>query len=150
MSPRNDAPVVLFAYAAHRPWKAAFEAAVRQAAWRGLDLVIVNAHHAERQAAAALATPDQLRALVERARAEGVTARVEQPGGPDVPTMILNRAEGLPAEVVVLATRPRSAVGKLILGSTAQQVLMDADCEVLLVRGRGRTGRRTTGRDSPA
>lgn len=35
----------------------------------------------------------------------------------------------------MLATRPRSAVGKLILGSTAQKVLMDADCEVLLVRG---------------
>lgn len=138
MSPPTTAtggPVVLFAYAAHRPSDAAFEAAVRQARWRGLPLVIVNAHHAEHQPGAGLATPDQLKDLARRAREQGVEVRTEQPAGPDVATMILNRADGLPAEVVVLATRPRSTVGKLLLGSTAQRVLMEAACEVLLVRG---------------
>lgn len=134
-TPATDAPVVLLAYAAHRHSDAAFEAAVRQARWRRRPLVIVNAHHAEHQAETGLATPDQLKALAQRARDQGVEVRTEQPAGPDVATMILNRVDGLPAEVVVLSTRPRSAVGKLLLGSTAQRVLMEAACEVLLVRG---------------
>lgn len=132
--PPVEAPVVLLAHAPNRPAEAAFAAAVRQAAMRQARLVIVNATVGESDDDSSLAPPSSLQAMVARAAEAGVHAEVEQPVGPDVATMILNRAYGLPAQVVVLGTRRRSAVGKLILGSTAQRVLMEAGCEVLLVK----------------
>ena len=136
MTPPADRPVVLFAYTPQRSSSAAFEAALRQARLREARLVVVNAHHGGRWDDDRLASPAALRALVARAEEEGVEVEVDQPMGPDIPTMILNRAHGLPTEVVVLATRPRSSVGKLLLGSAAQRILMEAECEVLLVKER--------------
>lgn len=134
MAPGTVAPVVLFAYTPHRPSEAAFEAAVRQARLREARLIIVNAHHGQSHDDPQLASPQQLKGLLARARAAGVDAEIDQPMGPDIPTMLLNRAHGLPAEVLVLATRRRSNVGKLLMGSTAQRVIMEARCEVLLVK----------------
>lgn len=130
--------VVLLAHVPHASATAAFEAALRQARLREARLVIVNAHHGQPQEDERIATPGALRTLVVAAQEAGVEVEVEQPAGQDVATLIVNRAAGLPADVVVLGIRRRSAVGKLIMGSTAQRVLMEADCEVLLVKaGRG-------------
>lgn len=47
---------------------------------------------------------------------------------------ILEVAEDERAELIVIGLRRRSAVGKLLLGSHAQQVLLDASCPVLGVK----------------
>jgi nucleotide-binding universal stress UspA family protein len=49
---------------------------------------------------------------------------------------ILGTAEELGADLVVIGVRRRSAVGKLVTGSTAQQVLLDSPCSVLAVKAR--------------
>lgn len=48
---------------------------------------------------------------------------------------LLAVAEEVSAEVIVIGLRRRSPVGKLILGSNAQRILLDASCPVLAVKG---------------
>lgn len=47
---------------------------------------------------------------------------------------LVNLAASESAELLVIGLRPRTPVGKLILGSTAQRVLLDAPCPVLTVK----------------
>lgn len=131
---QDDQRVVILAHVPHRAAAAAFEAAVRQASMRGARLLILNALHIQPGKQRAEARYGELKSMAARAREAGVPTEFEQPVGPDEATMILNRAHGLPAEVLVIGTRRRSTVGKFIMGSTAQRILMEADCEVLVVK----------------
>jgi nucleotide-binding universal stress UspA family protein len=47
---------------------------------------------------------------------------------------VLRAAESADAEFIVIGLRRRSPVGKLLLGSNAQRVLLDAACPVLAVK----------------
>lgn len=130
----EDLPVVLLAHVPHRAAGAALEAAIRQAQWRGARLLIVNALTIEQRVQRSEAPYGELKAMAAKGRAAGVPTEFEQPVGPDVATMILNRVHGLPADVVVIGTRRRSTVGKVLMGSIAQRLVMEADCEVLVVK----------------
>jgi nucleotide-binding universal stress UspA family protein len=47
---------------------------------------------------------------------------------------VLEVAEETGAELIVIGLRRRTAVGKLILGGSAQRILLDASCPVLAVK----------------
>ena len=47
---------------------------------------------------------------------------------------VLSVAEETEAELIVIGLRKRTAVGKLILGGSAQRILLDASCPVLAVK----------------
>lgn len=47
---------------------------------------------------------------------------------------LLDLAVDVDADLIVISTRRRSPVGKLFLGSTAQEILLAADVPVLLVK----------------
>jgi nucleotide-binding universal stress UspA family protein len=47
---------------------------------------------------------------------------------------VLDAAEKYRAELIVIGLRKRTPVGKLIMGSTAQQILLEASCPVLAVK----------------
>ncbi|WP_406021820.1 universal stress protein [Nocardioides sp. NBC_00850] len=53
---------------------------------------------------------------------------------------IVDQAQELAAELIVIGVRHRTPVGKFLLGSTAQEVILDATCPVLTVK----TARQTT------
>ena len=52
----------------------------------------------------------------------------------DAADNILEEAEALNADLVVVGGRNRSATGKALFGSTAQRVLLGADCPVTFVK----------------
>ncbi|MFC7488347.1 universal stress protein [Knoellia sp. CPCC 206453] len=47
---------------------------------------------------------------------------------------LIGVAEEIGAELIVIGLRRRTPVGKLILGSNAQRILLDAPCPVLAVK----------------
>lgn len=57
-----------------------------------------------------------------------------QRAGDDVAEQLLDLAAEHHAKLIVLATRRRSPVMKLFLGSSAQRVILEAECPVLTVK----------------
>lgn len=65
----------------------------------------------------------------------GLPVRGHTPQGTLRPAdAILNVARAVEADLIVIAIRRRSRVGKLLLGSNAQDILLGADCPVLGVK----------------
>jgi nucleotide-binding universal stress UspA family protein len=59
---------------------------------------------------------------------------------------ILNLAEERDVELIVIGLRRRTPLGKLILGSSTQRVLLEAGCPVLAVKGTPQQTRLSHGR----
>ncbi len=71
------------------------------------------------------------------ARQQGVeveTKLVETPAG-SVGAMIVEHAEGWPADLIVLGTHGRRGIRRLVMGSDAEYVVRTTPVPVLLVRG---------------
>ena len=78
---------------------------------------------------------DTVRDLVGRAAAAGVDVEVRQDAhAGDLSDEVVRVADAVDASVIVIGLRRRSPVGKLLMGSTAQRILLDADRPVLAVK----------------
>jgi nucleotide-binding universal stress UspA family protein len=117
--------------------KAALKRAVEEAQLRGSRLVVVNSHRGGREFDRddALETESQLGEVNALLSEAGVEHDVRQlVRGMDPAEDLVNVADEVDAELIVIGLRRRSPVGKLILGSNAQRVLLDAPCPVLAVK----------------
>ena len=65
-----------------------------------------------------------------------VEFRVLTLGEYDPAEQILDTATEVGAELIVLGTRKRTPVGKFLLGSTIQKVILDAEAPVLCVKAK--------------
>jgi len=75
---------------------------------------------------------DEVRAELER---DGIDHEVRQlVRGLEPADDLIAVAEEVAADFIVIGLRRRTAVGKLILGSNAQRVLLEATCPVLAVK----------------
>lgn len=72
-------------------------------------------------------------ALVERGRAAGVTVSFLVWTG-DPGDMIIEAAEAEHADMIIVGSHGRGAVGRLFLGSVSEHVVRNAPCPVLVVR----------------
>jgi len=117
--------------------EAALDRAVSEAQLRQATLVVINSQRGGRTADyEELALSDeQVQALHDRMHKAGVPHDVRGlVRGNDPADDVVAVAEETKAELIVIGLRRRTPVGKLIMGSNAQRILLDADCPVLAVK----------------
>jgi nucleotide-binding universal stress UspA family protein len=117
--------------------RAALRRAAEEARLRHSRLVVVNSHRGGREFDRddAVETEEELEDVRDELQRAGVEHEVRQlVRGMDPADDLVNVATEVGAEFIVIGLRRRSPVGKLILGSNAQRVLLDAPCPVLAVK----------------
>ena len=114
---------------------AALEAAITECTRRGTNLLVINSTRADRTVDKNYAFSDDLDTLHGTLKESGVTHEVrqfvsEQLASDDV----IEAADEVDAELIVIGVRRRSPVGKILMGSDSQRILLQADCNVLAVK----------------
>ncbi|MFE4542399.1 universal stress protein [Arthrobacter sp. NPDC056727] len=118
--------------------EAALTAGIAEALLRQEELVIVNSARQGALVDKSVAPEDILAEAAKKAADAGVAARVIQPPYQhDLAEEFLDVAREIDASLIVIGLRHRTQVGKFILGSHAQQILMQADRPVLAVKADG-------------
>lgn len=123
---------VVVGYMPTAPGHAALDAAIVEAERRGTDLVVVQPRPRRHQAPEVGADIDVEQEKLVRS---GLTYELREPEHDSDPAdVILDTARDHGAELIVLGIRRRSPVGKIIMASTAQRVLLESPCPVLCVK----------------
>jgi nucleotide-binding universal stress UspA family protein len=114
---------IVVGYSSRPEGRAALSRAVSEAALRHAGLIVLHGVDDD---------VDELSAALATA-AVPYELRVSAEGG-DPADELIELAEDTHAAFIVIGLRRRSPVGKLLLGSNAQRVLLDASCPVLAVK----------------
>ena len=126
---------IVVGYVPRPEGRAALHRGVAEATLRAEDLLVVNAARGQAWTEAGVATEEDIDAVrAELARA-GVPLDVRHViAGDDPADEVIDAAAESGAQLIVIGLRRRSAVGKLIMGSTSQRILLEAGCPVLAVK----------------
>ncbi|MGA8846140.1 MAG: universal stress protein [Nocardioides sp.] len=123
---------VVVGYVPKPEGEAALAAAIVEAGLRGATLIVVNSRSAR---TGDRGTEPDLGAARAKLDESGVEYEVrELARGFEAAEDLVSVAESNDAVLIVIGLRRRTPVGKLILGSNAQRVLLDAHCPVLAVK----------------
>ncbi|WP_210648690.1 universal stress protein [Nocardioides sp. SYSU D00065] len=114
--------------------EAALTRGIEEARLRGGRVVVVNATRGDALVDERYADEEQLAGLAAELGGSGVEVEVRRSMGADVGDQVLDVAADVSADLVVIGLRRRSPVGKLLMGSVAQRILLGADCAVLAVK----------------
>lgn len=118
--------------------EAALRHAVTLARKEEAVLVVVNSSRGESAGDPRLLSDEALTEAEQQLQEAGVEHLVVQPSrGRSAAEEVLAAADEHRADLVVIGLRRRSPVGKLILGSNSQQILLEATCPVLAVKPGG-------------
>ncbi|TRW47154.1 universal stress protein [Georgenia yuyongxinii] len=124
---------IVVGYLSTREGEAALTAAVAESRRRDHKLVVVLSRRATAEEHAVLeAEADTVRDRLDDADIAYEVRQLRR--GHDVAEDLITAAEEEQAALIVIGLRRRSPVGKLILGSNAQRILLDAPCPVLAVK----------------
>ena len=128
---------VVVGYVSKPEGEAAVDQGIAEARLRGARLIVVNSHRGGREYddTTSARTDDDMSALEAKLRAAGLEYDVRQlVRGLEPAEDLIGIAEETGADLIVIGLRRRTPVGKLILGSNAQRILLDAPCPVLAVK----------------
>lgn len=124
---------VAVAYAGGESSRAALRIAVDEARRRQMTLVVINATPGDDYDSPRFTGSDTLADLEQFLRQQGINFVIRQPVAGDVADGVLEEAERVRAALLVVGLRRRSAVGKVILGSIAQRIVLDSSIPVLAI-----------------
>ena len=125
---------VLVGYIPDQYGEAALAAGIEEAKRRGTGVLVLNASRGDALVDKRYLGDAQRGDLEQRLADSGVAHEVRQSVGVDPADDLVEAARGADDPVIVIGMRHRSPVGKLIMGSTAQRVLLDAPCLVIAVK----------------
>ena len=128
---------IVVGYVPRAEGRAALRRAAEEAQLRSTRLVVVSSNKGGGALGEAEAAEHERELAEVRAQlsAEGIDAEVRQlVRGLDPAGDLIAVATETSADFIVIGLRRRTPVGKLILGSNAQRILLEAPCPVLAVK----------------
>lgn len=126
---------ILVAYTHTELGELVAQRALEEARLRGGELLILNSQRTGGDAQASGDYEQGLATFQQHAADSGVNHRVlDYTVGDSLAEDVLAAARKNEVDLLVIGLRRRSPVGKLVMGSTAQEILLNADCPVMAVK----------------
>lgn len=128
---------IVVGYVATKEGRAALKRAAEECVLRNTKLIVISSHRGGKDFDADESTrfEAELTRVQGLLEGRGLEHEVRQlVRGNDPAEDLISVAEEENADFIVIGLRRRSPVGKLILGSNAQRILLDASCPVLAVK----------------
>lgn len=126
--------MIVIGYTADQFGQAALDHGVAEARLRDTGVLVINSTAGDAYTDAAFASTEQVRELRARLDTAGVPFEWEQPVGVDAAAELLAAMDRHDAELLVIGIKHRNPVGKLLLGSVSQRVLLECPKPVLAVK----------------
>jgi nucleotide-binding universal stress UspA family protein len=126
--------MIVVGYSADPFGRAALEHGISEAKLRRTTLWVINSSSGEAYVDAAFAQPSEILDVEKHLNECGVEFELTQPVGVDAVDELLKAMDRDDAELLVIGIRHRSPVGKLLLGSVSQQLLLECPKPVLAVK----------------
>lgn len=128
---------IVVGYVATKEGRAALKRAAEECVLRNTKLIVISSHRGGKDFDADESTRfeaelTRIQGLLEERGLEHEVRQLVRGNDPAEDLILVANEEG--ADFIVIGLRRRSPVGKLILGSNAQRILLDASCPVLAVK----------------
>ena len=125
---------VVVGYIPNEYGEAALDEAFAEAQRRGTRVVVVNTSKGDALIDKKYVGEQSRTDLEQRLSAAPVDVELRQSIGADTADEILDVVRDVDAEALVIGIRHRSQVGKMLMGSVATRLLMEAPCPVVAVK----------------
>ena len=125
---------VVVGYIPNEYGEAALNEALAEAQRRGTGVIVVNTTKGDSLIDKKYLGEQGRSELEKRLSTAAVDVEVRQTIGADAADEILDVVRDVAAEALVIGIRHRSQVGKMLMGSVATRLLMEAPCPVVAVK----------------
>ncbi|MCT7660141.1 universal stress protein [Mycobacterium deserti] len=126
--------MIVIGYSADEFGRAALEHGITEAKRRDTGVLVINATSGESYVDKRFAQEREVHDVEDKLTGCGVPFELTQPVGVDAAGELLRAMERPDAELLVIGVRHRNPVGKLLMGSVAQQLLLECPKPILAVK----------------